>query len=97
MKNKIIFERLYTNKTTYYTYNKAGLKSKVQSDSRTLVYTYGKNSEVKKVEDYTTKMTVSLGYDVMGREIKRLYKNGISENTSYDTLGRVILKTETDS
>ena len=83
--------------TTYYTYNKAGLKSKVQSDSRTLLYTYGKNSEVKKVEDYTTKMTVSLGYDVMGRELKRLYKNGISENTSYDNLGRVILKTETDS
>ena len=83
--------------TTYYSYNKAGLKSKVQSDSRTLLYSYGKNSELKKVEDYTTKMTVSLGYDVMGRETKRLYKNGISENTAYDTLGRVILKSETDS
>ena len=39
--------------TTYYSYNKAGLKSKVQSDSRTLLYSYGKNSELKKVEDYT--------------------------------------------
>ena len=82
--------------TTYYSYNKAGLKSKVQSDSRTIAYTYGKNGEVTKVEDYTSKMSVTLTYDVMGRETKRRYKNGVSENTVYDSIGRVILKSETD-
>ena len=80
--------------TTYYFYNKAGQKTKVESDSRTLVYSYGKNAEVIKVEDYTTKMAVYLTYDVMGRETKRQYKNGVSENTIYDKLGRVILKSE---
>ena len=82
--------------TTYYSYNKAGQKTKVESDSRTLVYSYGKNSEVIKVEDYTTKMAVYLTYDVMGRETKRQYKNGVSENTVYDKLGRVILKSESN-
>ena len=33
--------------TAYYSYNKAGQKTKVESDSRTLVYSYGKNAEVK--------------------------------------------------
>ena len=83
--------------TTYYSYNKAGLKSKVQSDSRTLVYTYGKNSELTKTEDCTTKMSVTISYDVMGRETKRQFKNGVSENTVYDTLGRTILKSGTNS
>jgi RHS repeat-associated protein len=83
--------------TTYYSYNKAGLKSKVQSDSRTIAYTYGKNGEVTKVEDYMSKMSVTLTYDVMGRETKRRYKNGVSENTAYDSIGRVILKSETDA
>ena len=82
--------------TTYYSYNKAGQKTKVESDSRTLVYSYGKNSEVTKVEDYTTKMSVYLTYDVMGRETKRQYKNGVSENTIYDKLGRVVLKSESN-
>ncbi|MEE1000266.1 MAG: RHS repeat-associated core domain-containing protein [Treponemataceae bacterium] len=82
--------------TTYYSYNKAGQKTKIESDSRTLVYSYGKNAEVIKVEDYTTKMAVYLTYDVMGRETKRQYKNGVSENTVYDKLGRVILKSETN-
>ena len=82
--------------TTYYSYNKAGQKTKIESDSRTLVYSYGKNSEVTKVEDYTTKMSVYLTYDVMGRETKRQYKNGVSENTIYDKLGRVVLKSESN-
>lgn len=33
----------------------------------------------------------------MGRETKRQYKNGVSENTIYDKLGRVILKSETSN
>jgi YD repeat-containing protein len=82
--------------TTYYSYNKAGQKTKVESDSRTLVYSYGKNAEVIKVEDYTTKMAVYLTYDVMGRETKRQYKNGVSENTIYDKLGCVIVKSKTN-
>ena len=32
----------------------------------------------------------------MGRETKRQYKNGVSENTIYDKLGRVILKSESN-
>ena len=52
-------------------------KTKIESDSRTLVYSYGKNAEIIKVEDYTTKMAVYLTYDVMGRETKRPYAAGI--------------------
>jgi len=83
--------------TTRYVYNKAGLRARMASGNRDVQYYYGKNNELTYVRDTSQRLEVRYEYDSMGRETRRIYGNGIRQETLYDRIGRVILIKETDS
>ena len=82
---------------TKYSYNRAGLRIRMQSGNRDVQYRYGKNGELLKVTDNSQRLEVSYEYDVMGRETRRVYGNGVRQETQYDVIGRVVMIRESDS
>ncbi|MCQ2597110.1 MAG: DUF6531 domain-containing protein [Treponema sp.] len=83
--------------TLTYTYNRAGLRTRLQGAGRDIRYTYGKMGEVLEVEDVATGLSVSFTYDNRLREIKRLYGNGVSIEKTYDRIGRLTSICQKDS
>jgi len=69
----------------------------MQSGDRDVRYSYGKNGELLRVTDAGQRLEVSYQYDLMGRETRRTYGNGIRQETLYDSIGRVILIRELDT
>jgi RHS repeat-associated protein len=67
------------------------------SGNRDVRYWYGKNGELLGVTDNGQRLGVAYKYDVMGREVARVYGNGVRQETAYDRAGRVILIREIDS
>jgi RHS repeat-associated protein len=65
--------------------------------NRDLRYTYGKNNELLTVTDTNHRLAVTYQYDVMGRETKRSYGNGVTQETKYDRAGRTVLVLEKDA
>ncbi len=76
---------------SFYEYNAAGRRTRLSSGNRDIRYAYGSNGELLGVSDLAQRLAVSYTYDVMGRETTRRYGNGIVQETSYDSAGRVTL------
>ena len=83
--------------TTRYTYDKAGRRLRMVSGNRDVRYSYGRNGELLRVFDNSQRLEVNYEYDALGRETRRVYGNGVRQETFYDAIGRVILIRETDS
>jgi RHS repeat-associated protein len=84
------------DETTTYRYDAAGRRIFMSSGDREVSYRYGKNDELLFVSDNKQRMSVSFEYDTMGREIRRVYGNGVAQATAYDKAGRVIAVSETN-
>ena len=82
---------------TRYSYNKAGMRIRMQSGNRDIQYRYGKNSELLRVIDQSQRLEVNYEYDMMGCETRRIFGNGVRQETFYDETGRVVLIREVDS
>jgi YD repeat-containing protein len=82
---------------TEYGYDGAGRRVRMVNGNRDVRYRYGKNGELERVYDNSQRLDVRYEYDVTGREVRRLYGNGVKQETSYDGAGRVILIREMDS
>jgi len=82
---------------TRYVYNKSGQRIRMQSGNRDIIYRYGKNGELLKVSDNSQRLEVTYEYDARGRETRRIYGNGVRQETFYDQIGRIILIREADS
>jgi RHS repeat-associated protein len=65
------------------------------SGNRDVRYEYGKNGELLSVTDNGQRLKAEYRYDSMGREVLRIYGNGVRQETKYDKAGRVILIRET--
>ncbi len=75
-----------------FEYDQAGNRTRLLSSTRELVYSYGKNNELKEIFDNKQRLRVQLSHNKNGREVLRKFGNGISEETLYDKAGRVIAK-----
>jgi RHS repeat-associated protein len=82
--------------TTEYAYNKAGQRTRMGSGNRGVHYYSGKNGELAEVIDYLQHLEVKYEYDAMGRETRRVYRNGVKQETFYDKAGRVTMIRETN-
>jgi uncharacterized protein RhaS with RHS repeats len=67
------------------------------SGDRDVRYGYGKNGELSWARDASQRLEVRYEYDARGRETRRIYGNGVRQETLYDAAGRVILIREADS
>ncbi|AEE16752.1 RHS repeat-associated core domain-containing protein [Treponema brennaborense] len=86
-----------SDETVTYTYNSSGTRRKMISTTREVSYSYGKNGETLTIFDNKQRLSVSYKYDTMGREIEKQNGNGITQYTTYDQAGRVVLITEKSS
>jgi len=75
---------------TRYAYNKAGQRSRMASSNRDVQYYYGKNGELVYIRDTGQRLEVRYEYDNRMRETRRIYGNGVKQETLYDRIGRVI-------
>ncbi len=82
-----------TGDEVYFQYDKAGNRTRLESNNRKTSYSYGKNNELKELFDSKQRLSIQVSYDTNGREVLRLYGNGVKEETLYDKAGRVIVKT----
>ena len=80
-----------------YTYDKAGRKKRMESNSREVSYEYGRNSELLKVSDNKQRLYVTYKYDAVGRETERTTGGGSTQYTYYDSIGRIEYIKETNS
>ncbi|MBR5400608.1 MAG: peptidoglycan DD-metalloendopeptidase family protein [Treponema sp.] len=88
----LVFQKeVSTGEEINYIYDDAGNRTHLYSSNRETLYVYGKNNEVTEVFDNRQRIKINLEYDSAGREIKRSFANGISQNTFYDRAGRVTL------
>ena len=82
-----------TGEEIYFSYDNAGNRIGLESSNRKTTYIYGKNNELKELTDNKQKISMQLTYDVNDRETLRTFGNGVKEETVYDKVGRVIVKT----
>jgi RHS repeat-associated protein len=80
-----------------YRYDAAGNRVVMQNGNRDVRYSYGKNGELLRVFDNSQRLEVRYEYDITGRETRRVYGNGVKQETQYDQAGRVILIRELDA
>ena len=83
--------------TVYYTYDRAGRKTRVKGCDRDISYIYGKNGELLEIYDNISKLSVTLEYDIMMRETKRSFGNKNFVKSYYDKSGRKIAYYESDA
>ena len=83
--------------TTRYTYDRAGQRIRMQSGNRDVHYRYGPNGELSRISDQSHRLELSFEYDARGRETRRIYGNGVRQETFYDKIGRIIMIREQDS
>ena len=86
-----------TGETVTYAYDRAGRRILMAGVGRETAYRYGRNGELLEVSDNRQRLSVAYKYDVMGKEIQRSFGNGVSQYTSYDKAGRIVLITEKNS
>ena len=91
---RLIFQKDHiTGEEIYFEYDKAGNRISMECSNRKTTYTYGKNNELKELFDNKQRLSLSFMYDNNGREILRLFGNGVKEESIYDKAGRIIVKT----
>ena len=81
-------EDVNAGETTFFVYDKAGRRTRMDSGNREVFYRYGKVGELLSIIDNKQRMSVNYVYDERYREIERQFGNGVVQKTEYTPNGK---------
>ncbi len=81
-------EDVNAGETTFFVYDKAGRRTRMDSGNREVFYRYGKVGELLSIVDNKQRMSVNYVYDERYREIERQLGNGVVQKTEYTSNGK---------
>ncbi len=85
------YEDTAVGEKVFYSYDRRGKLVSVKGGGRNISYTRGKSGELLCVKDFSSRLSVEFEYDIHGRETKRIFGNGFSQENFFNSLGNMEL------